>query len=51
MILEINKTVILEYPTYLNVILLKAFLPKMAHMHTVSLTRCRLKQTLAKTTT
>jgi hypothetical protein len=43
--------VILEYPTYLNVILLKVFLPKTAHTHTVSLTWCCLKHTLAKITT
>jgi hypothetical protein len=49
--MKIDITVILEYPTYLNVILLEVFLPKRAHTHTVSLTRCRLKQTLAKTTT
>jgi hypothetical protein len=49
--IKIDITVILEYPTYLNVILLEVFLPKRAHMHTVSLTRCHLKQTLAKTTT
>ena len=49
--MKIDIIVILEYPTYLNVILLKVFLPKRAHTHTIRLTRCRLKQTLAKTTT
>jgi hypothetical protein len=42
---------ILEYPTYSNVILLEVFLPKRAHTHIVGLISGRLKQTLAKTTT
>jgi hypothetical protein len=49
--MKIDITVILEYPTYLNVILREVFLPNRARTHTISLTRCRLKQTLAKTTT
>jgi hypothetical protein len=49
--MKIDITVILEYPTYLNVILLNIFLPKRAHTHTVSLSWCRLKHTLAKVTT
>jgi hypothetical protein len=34
--MKIDITVILEYPTYLNVILIEVFLPKRAHTHTVS---------------